>query len=88
MASRPLSEAVEAFVGSLPRDSLGVSVLPIVEAVRVLAGVLDEQPDEKLFREFRFWFQDLREATSDGGVEFDVIAELRASLGDLEDSRP
>lgn len=47
----------------------GAEVRPLFEAVRALAGLLDEDDsDPALWREYRFLLRDLRVALDSGGV--------------------
>lgn len=74
----------------------------LVEAARTLADAVDDEgpacgecgrhpgPDDKLWREYRFALQALKEATSDGGSDdfASALDELRASIRNAENAKP
>lgn len=82
--------AVDELVEALPPDSKVAAVMPFIEAVRTLAEIVDSHLpgfDDKAWREYRLALRALREETSDGGSDqFDIVTELRASLGDSENA--
>lgn len=79
--------AVEAAVARLGSDVLEGDLLPLVEATRELASLLDVDPVRMdVWHQYRMFLRDLREAAAGGGSdELDALIEgLRASVGDGE----
>lgn len=83
-------KAVESSFKALGSDVLAGHAIPLVAGLRKLAEACDHDPsDEKLWREYRAWLEDLREVAADAGPNDldDLIDSLRASVGDGENPR-
>ena len=76
---------------ALGSDVLAGHAIPVVAGCRKLADACDHDPsDERLWREYRAWLDDLREVAADvGPSDLDVLIDsLRASVGDSENPKP